>query len=85
MVKKDSSTYPYSPMGKQRFLQTHWDINDQVMLTNGKYYTIKGLDIPHNSLLLHSSEYDSDFIADCRIICKKKNKRSVSTQYNKVL
>lgn len=63
------------PMGKKKFLATEWHLGDTVLLTNGKYYNVIGLDIQRNSLQLHTEEYKTDFRADCRIICKKVTKK----------
>lgn len=61
------------PMGKTKFQQINWRIGDTVKLTNQKLYKVVSLDVTHNSLVLHSAEYNSDFKADCRIIVKRIN------------
>lgn len=69
------------PIGKCKFREIDWKKGEAVKLTNNKVYKIVGLDLKHNSLILHSDEYNKDFRADCRIILKRVKIRTINCIY----
>ncbi len=61
-------TYEEINMTIQEFFKTNWHRGNEVKLSNGKEYVVKGSKGHGRFLLLYSAEYDQYFVADHNII-----------------
>ena len=52
----------------EEYYKTNWHRGNEVKLSNGKVYLVKGTKGHRKFLLLYSAEYDANFVADYRII-----------------